>query len=314
MTTTQTRRTRLWPLGTDTGMTFKDFASIVSMVRGAGPWPSVATPADLLNATITTAGLSVQRGIPYGPAPRQAMDIWRPQGDATGLPLVVFFYGGAWQSGRRQDYPFVAATLARRGMVVAVPDYRLFPQVRYPVFIEDAARAVAAVRRAAQSWGGDPDRMFLAGHSAGAHIAAMLALDPRWLEAAGEDRADLAGMVGLAGAFDFLPIQDEDIRAVFSAAADLRETQPVSHADGEGPPMLLLHGAADATCYPRNTLALAARVRATGGAAEAWIYPGVGHIGIVLSFAPLLRFHAPAVDDVVAFVQRSGRAGGRARL
>jgi acetyl esterase/lipase len=260
--------------------------------------------ADALNATIATGGLSVHRRVPYGPAARQAMDVWRPAGAASGLPVVVFFYGGAWQNGRRQDYPFVAAPLARRGMVVAVPDYRLFPQVRYPAFIEDAARAVAAVRRRAASWGGDPDRIFLAGHSAGAWLAAMLALDPRWLEAAGEDRARLAGMAGLAGPYDFLPIQDEDIRAVFAAAPDLRETQPVAHVDGRNPPMLLLHGAADTTCYPRNTLALAARVRAAGGVAEARLYPGVGHIGIVLGLAPLLRFLSPVFGDFAGFVLR----------
>ena len=258
--------------------------------------------ADALNATIATDGLSVQRAVRYGPTSRQAMDIWRPRDDATGLPVVVFFYGGAWQRGRRQDYPFVAATLARRAVVV-VPDYRLFPQVRFPVFIEDAALAVATVRREAPSWGGDPDRVFLAGHSAGAYLAAMLALDPRWLAAAGEDRTRLAGMVGLAGPYDFLPIQDDDIRAVFASAADLRETQPVGHVDGANPPMLLLHGAADTTCYPRNSLALAARVRAAGGAAEARIYPGVGHIGIVLGFAPLLRFCSPAFADLSAFVR-----------
>ena len=262
------------------------------------------SPADALNATIATEGLAVHRAIPYGPAPRQAMDVWRPAGDASGLPVVVFFYGGAWQGGRRQDYPFVAASLARRGMVVVVPDYRLFPQVRYPVFIEDAALAVAAVRLQARSWGGDPDRVFVAGHSAGAYIAAMLALKPRWLAAAGQDRARLAGMVGLAGPYDFLPIQGEDISAIFSSAADLRDTQPVSHVDGRNPPLLLLHGARDATCYPRNSLALAARVRAAGGPAEARIYKGVGHIGLVLGFAPLLRFRSPVFDDVSAFVQK----------
>jgi acetyl esterase/lipase len=259
--------------------------------------------ADHLNATIATDGLSVQRAVRYGPA---AMDIWRPRTATAGLPVVVFFYGGAWQRGRRQDYPFVAATLARRGLVVAVPDYRLYPQVRFPTFIEDAAQAVAAARRHAPAWGGDPDRVFVAGHSAGAYLAAMLALDPRYLAASGEDRAHLAGMVGLAGPYDFLPIQDDDIRAVFASAADLRETQPVGHVDGRNPPMLLLHGAADTTCYPRNSLALAARVRASGGAAEARLYPRVGHIGIVLGFAPVLRFCSPALADLGGFVLGAG--------
>jgi acetyl esterase/lipase len=270
-------------------------------------------PVDALNAGIDTAGLSLHRGVPYGSAPRQLLDVWRPADDTAGLPVAVFFYGGAWQNGRRQDYPFVAATLARRGMVVAVPDYRLFPQVRFPVFLEDAALAVAAVRRSARAWGGDPGRVFLVGHSAGAWLAAMLALDPRWLETAGDDRANLAGMVGLAGAYDFLPIQDDDIRAVFSSAADLRATQPASCVDGRNPPMLLLHGAADRTAYPRNSLTLAARVRAAGGAATALLYPGVKHIGIVAGFAPVLRFLSPAPADVARFVL-GGRTQGEAGL
>ena len=137
---------------------------------------------------------------------------------------------------------------------------------------------------------------------------------PHFLAAAGEDRAHLAGMVGLAGPYDFLPIQDDDIRAVFAPAAEARDTQPVAHVDGHNPPLLLLHGGADRTCYPRNSLALAARVRAAGGVAEARIAPGVGHIGIVLGFAPLFRFRSSAIEEVVAFVRGGGRNPRRAGL
>ena len=267
------------------------------------------TPLDALNAAIASDDVIARRAQRYGPGPRQTMDVWRPADAADELPVLVFFYGGAWQGGRRQDYAFVAATLARRGMVVAVPDYRLFPQVRFPVFIEDAALAVAAVLRRARDWGGDPARVVLAGHSAGAYLAAMLALDPQWLDQAGVDRGRLAGMVGLAGPYDFLPIQDEDIRAVF-AAPDLRATQPVSHVDGRAPPLLLLHGAADRTCYPRNSLALVARVQAAGGRAQVRLYPRVGHIGILLGMAPLFRFLAPSATDLAGFVLARHGGGG----
>ncbi|WP_162530907.1 alpha/beta hydrolase [Rhodovastum atsumiense] len=258
---------------------------------------------EALNATIATTGLTVLRDLRYGPDPRHLFDVYRPAAAAGPLPVVVFLYGGAWQSGRRQDYAFVAAPLARRGMIVVVPDYRLFPQVRFPGFLEDAALAVAAVQRAAPGWGGDATRLFVAGHSAGAWLAAMLAVAPRWLAEAGGDRAALSGVVGLAGPYDFLPIQDEDIRAVFSSAPDLRLTQPVHHVDGRNPPLLLLHGAADRVCYPRNSLALATRVRAAGGRAEVRLYPGVGHIGIVLGFAPLFGFISPVASDLRRFVQ-----------
>ena len=259
-------------------------------------------PLDVLNATVDTKGLTVQRAVPYGTLPRQVMDVWRPVDQRGALPVVVFFYGGAWQTGRRGDYPFVAADLSRRGFVVVVPDYRLYPEAGFPVFVQDAAAAVAQVRKLAPGWGGDPARIVLMGHSAGAHIAALLALDPAWLAAAGDSRDRLAGLVGIAGPYDFLPITGADIRAVFASATDLRDTQPIRFADGGGPPMLLLHGEADRTVLPRNTLALAAATRAAGGTVELKTYPGVGHIGIVLGFSDLFRGRSPVLDDATAFM------------
>lgn len=263
--------------------------------------PKLPDRVDLLNATVPLRGLTVARGLPYGAHPRQAMDVYRPADGGAGRPVVVWFYGGAWQSGRRQDYRFVAATLARRGMVVAVPDYRLFPEVRFPAFLHDAAAAVAHVQQRAAEWGGDGGRVVLAGHSAGAYIAAMLALDRRWLGAA---RRGIAGAAGLAGPYDFLPIRGADIRAIFAPASDPRETQPAHFATADAPPLLLLHGTRDDTCWPRNSLALAARLRAAGARAEAVLYPGIGHIGIVLGFVPWLA-RCPVLRDVERFVSRS---------
>ncbi len=236
-------------------------------------------PVDLLNATIKTEDVTITRDIPYMPGPRGMMDVYRPTAAAGPLPVVVFFYGGAWRTGKRQDYLFAATELARRGMVVVVPDYRLYPEVPYPVFLQDAASAVATVQLSAASWGGDPRRVVVAGHSAGAWIAAMLALDPEWLAAAGDGsplvgRDNLAGMVGLAGPYDFLPITGADVQQVFAAAPDKRDTQPITYADGRNPPMLLLHGDDDDTVYPRNSLALANSVRAAGGTVQETTYPG----------------------------------------
>ena len=260
-------------------------------------------PVDVLNATISTAGLTVRHAIPYGPDPRQAMDIYRPAAITGPLPVVVFFYGGAWQRGARGDYRFVAAELARQGMVVAVPDYRLAPKAPYPDFLQDAARAVAQVRASAAAWGGDPHRIVLAGHSAGAHIAAMLALDPQWLRAAGMSRSDLAGWVGISGPYDFLPIVEDDIKLVFAPAnANLAATQPNTFADAPAPPTLLLQGEADTTVEPRNTTALGAKLRAAGAQVQVRISPGVGHIGAVLGFAPLFRGKSPVLADVTRFV------------
>ena len=266
------------------------------------PLLAACSPAALLNATVPTGGVEVVRDVAFGPGPRDRMDVYRPPGARGAAPLVVFLYGGSWRMGARGMYPFVALPLAQRGAVVAVPDYRLFPEVEFPDFLRDNARAVAWAMEHAAEWGADPARTVLVGHSAGAYNAAMLALDPRWLAEAGADRSSLAGAVGLAGPYDFLPITGR-AREVFAAAGAGPETQPVSYVDGRNPPMLLLAGADDATVRPRNTEALAARIRARGGPVEARVYPGVGHVGIVTAFAPLFNGRAPVLDDAWRFIE-----------
>ena len=253
------------------------------------------------------------RDIPYGPGPlaadpRRVLDVYPPNDRPGPLPVVVFFYGGSWEFGRRQDYLFVAAALARRGMIVVVPDYRVYPQVHFPGFLQDAAQAVAWTLGSAASWGGDPHRVFVVGHSAGAWLAAMLALDPQWLAADGIDRDRIAGTVGISGPYDFLPIVRPDIQRVFASAdSDLRVTQPIDFVDGRNRPMLLLHGLADTTVEPRNTTALDSRIMAAGGPVQMRLYPGIGHIGAITAFAPLFRTGpldngAPVLADVTAFV------------
>ena len=274
------------------------------------------SPAAILNATVPADGVVTTRGIPYADWPRQTLDIYKPAGAAGEAPLVVFLYGGSWRTGDKGMYPFVALPLAARGAVVVVPDYRLYPEVQFPTFLDDNARAVAWAAAHAAGLGADPRRLFIVGHSAGAYNAAMLALDPRRLAAAGLDRGALAGVVGLAGPYDFLPITGGDIKPVFASVNDGPLSQPVTYVDGRNPPLLLLAGSADTTVNPRNTLSLAAKVQAAGGSAEARILPGIGHIGIVTAFAPLFRSRAPVLDLVWDFIQRrsaGGRAGATAR-
>ena len=263
------------------------------------PLPSAT---DLVNASVSLAGLTVRRDIAYGPAARQRMDVYRLPGGGN-RPVALWFYGGAWQFGRRQDYRFVGAALARAGFVAAVADYRLVPEVAFPDFIADGARAAAHVLRHAADWGGDPAMVVAIGHSAGAYIAAMLALDAHW-----GVRAALAGAAGIAGPYDFLPIRDADIAEVFAAAADPRDTQPIRFVDGRNAPLLLLHGDLDRVCYPRNSIALATRIRAAGGAVTLRTYPLTGHIGIVLGFLPWLRWRSPVLADIARFAARTRQA------
>ncbi len=268
---------------------------------------AACSPAQILNSTISRSGLTVTHDVAYGALPRQKLDIYRPAGVGF-APVVVFLYGGGWNSGDKAMYPFVAATLARQGNVVVVPDYRLYPEVRFPAFLQDCAKAVAWTQVHLHEIGGDPQRVFLMGHSAGAYNAAMLALDPFYLQAAGTSREKIAGVIGLAGPYDFLPITGADVKPIFATVGDGPESQPITYVDGHAPPMMLLAGSADTTVLPRNTLSLAAAIRAKGGQVEARIFPGVKHIGLVIAIAPLFQGKAPVLPMVDAFI-RSHRLG-----
>ena len=283
--------------------------------RRAGRWPigllttllvSGCSPADVLNSTVWPQGLEITRSVAYGAGARRTLDVYRPK-NAAALPVVVFFYGGSWQGGNKQIYRFVAAALARRGYVAVIPDYRVYPEVRYPDFLEDGARAVRWAKDNAARFGGDPGRLFLMGHSAGAYIAAMLALDPRWLNTAGlaPDR-DIAGLIGVSGPYDFLPLRDGTLKVIFGGNDPA--TQPISHVAPGAPPALLLTGAKDGIVDPDNSARLAARLHAAGDSATVRVYSWVGHLSIIGAFAPPLRFLAPALRDVDAFMAKTANA------
>jgi len=258
------------------------------------------TPADLLNATVPDGGVAVTREVAYAPGPRHTLDIYRPPHPAG--PLIVFLFGGSWRDGDKSTYPFVALPLAQRGAVVVVPNYRLYPEVQFPAFLDDCAEAVAWAVGHAAELGADPRAVFVVGHSAGAYNALMLALDPSFLARAGVSRDRLAGVVGLAGPYDFLPITGADIKPVFAPVQDGPASQPISYVDGRNPPLLLLAGTDDTTVLPRNTISLTAKVRAAGGEVQEKLYPGIGHVGLVTAFAPIFSGRAPVLDDVWGFV------------
>jgi len=257
-------------------------------------------PVDVLNAITPTGGVTMTQDIAYGDADRQKLDIYQPD-DRAHHPVIMFIYGGAWNSGSKSMYPFVAATLARRGNIVVVPDYRLYPKVKYPVFLRDCAKAFAWTVAHAASLRGDGS-IFLMGHSAGAYNAAMLALDAPLLEAAGTSPSRIAGFIGLAGPYDFLPIVDPDVIAVFETR-DNPATQPVNYVTANAPPMFLAAGARDTTVRPQNTLSLAAHVNKVGSYALVKIYPGLSHIGLILAIAPAFQWTAPLVADIEAFIR-----------
>ncbi|MEO8809712.1 MAG: alpha/beta hydrolase [Rhodanobacter sp.] len=256
-----------------------------------------------LNATASRNDVVVQRDVVYDPAHQLALDVYRPDA-ASNAPVVVFFYGGSWKSGKRQWYRWAGEALARRGLVVVIPDYRLWPKVRLDGFMQDAAHAVAWTHAHASEYGGNPSELFLMGHSAGAHIGALLATDGHWLAADGMHPRQLAGFIGLAGPYDFLPLKDPDFIDMFGSTheAQLR-SQPVHFVDGDEPPMLLLQGAGDKVVQPRNATSLAAAMKREGESVQVKMYPDIGHSAILLAMSRPFRGKAPVLDDTLAFIR-----------
>lgn len=248
------------------------------------------------------------RGAAYGADPRQRLDVWGPK-RASGalLPVVIFFYGGAWNSGERGGYGFAGRAFAAHDFIAVIPDYRLAPQVRFPSFVEDGAAAVRWVRDHAAAYGGDPARITLAGHSAGSHIAALLALDHHYLRDAGVDPRTIRAAALLSGPYDFLPFTDARAVAAMGQWPRLDETQPIHFAAPGAPPMLLISGGSDITVRARNSQRLAAALSAAGDPVELKIYPGKDHLDTIKSLSPLFRGSTPALADMVAFLKTHSR-------
>ncbi|WP_162261811.1 alpha/beta hydrolase [Bosea sp. Root381] len=243
------------------------------------------------------------RNVAYGRHPRQRMDIYVPPGGGRDRPVAFFIYGGSWANGAKETYGFVGEALATRGFVTVIADYRLVPEVQFPVFIEDGALALRFVRDNISRFGGAPRQLNLIGHSAGAYNAMMLTLDRRYLAAIGLRSNDIRSAVGLSGPYDFLPFDIGVARAAFGNARDPAQTQPINFARNDAPPIFLATGSADTTVLPRNSERLAEALKRAGAKSVSLkIYPGLGHAGTVASISSLLRWRAPILNDVVAFL------------
>ena len=236
-----------------------------------------------------------------------ALDAYAPAG-ASDAPVVVFFYGGSWSEGKRHWYRYVGDALANHGVVVFIPDYRKYPDVRFPAFMHDAANAVRWARDHAAEFGGDPARVFVMGHSAGGQIAALLACDKRYLAAVGMRRRELAGMIGVAGAYAFLPFVEDEPEIFGDDAKGRYDSQPINFVDGHEPPMLLLQGNEDDEVPPSNAEAMEERARAMDGTATLKLYPDVGHSSILLALARGHEARIPTLHDTLAFIARQASA------
>jgi len=244
------------------------------------------------------------RAIAYGPLSRQKLDVYGPPVAEGPAPVAVFFYGGGWNSGRRQDYGWAARALAAKGFLTLAPDYRIHPEVVYPDFLKDGAAAVRWAVDHAQAHGGDPDRIVLAGHSAGAYIAMMLGLEPRWLVEVGVDPAHIRAIAGLSGPYEFEPpYQNPTIIRTFGGAADPRAAQPWPHVTPASPPAFLGHGDRDELVGRRNMRTLAAAYRRHGAVVEDRVYAGLDHAGTVLALSRPFRRRAPVLEEMCGFLR-----------
>ena len=268
---------------------------------------AACAPLRTLNVLASASGgYTVAPDIAYGSLTAQKLDVYTPTSVAPpgGWPLVVFFYGGSWNSGARADYKFVGSALAARGVLVLVADYRLYPEVRYPEFLNDSAQALAWGLTEAARLGANPKRVFVMGHSAGGYNAAMLALDPRWLAATGHAPTELAGWIGLAGPYDFFPTDNLEARPVFFHPNYPERAQPIEFPSANAPRSFLAAPVKDALVSPtRSTQSLAAKLDAAGVPVTLKMYEHASHTTLIGAFSPPLRWVAPVLDDVTAFIE-----------
>jgi acetyl esterase/lipase len=268
---------------------------------------TACSPLKTINALTPSDTFTKTADIAYGSDPLQKLDVYTPLNLHEKAPVVVFFYGGNWNSGSRQEYAFVGEALASRGIVAVIADYRLYPQVRYPAFVEDGAKAVAWSHDKVQNYGGDPSRLYVMGHSAGAYNAAMVALDERWLGAYGLTPEILRGWIGLAGPYDFIPIENKGVRPVFFFPNTPPDSQPINHVHAGLPPALLIAPVNDDLVDPvRNTGGLTKKLRAAGVHVDEIYYDRTSHATLVGSISRPLRFLAPVLDDIERFVKSDG--------
>ena len=280
----------------------------VTLAASCAAWVllSGCSGAGALNTVSGRTGYALQPDVAYGDLPRQKLDIYTPNtaAPAGGWPLVVFLYGGTWNSGERADYRFVGGALAAQGVLTLVADYRLYPEVRYPDFVTDSAKALAYGLDQAKRLGANPQRVFVMGHSAGGYNAAMLALDTRWLQAEGHRRQELAGWIGLAGPYDLFPTENPDVQPVFFHPNYPPLSQPIAFAPSDAPPTFLGAATDDPLVSPeRSTLQMAGKLRAAGVPVTLRMYPRASHVTLIGAFGWPLRWAGPVLADVRTFIE-----------
>jgi len=267
---------------------------------------TACSPIKVLNSLIPSQGYTIKADIAYGALPRQKMDIYLPKMPITAnnpIPVIVFFYGGSWDSGEKEDYLFAAEAFTSKGYMVVIPNYRVYPDVKFPELMQDPASAAKWVKTHIAEYGGDANQIMMVGHSAGAHLLVMLALNPDYLAQVSLSPNAFSAYVGLAGPYDFLPLKSTRLKEIFGPDKTQWTSQPIHHVRGDNPPLLLAVGLKDGTVWPRNTFNLAQAIRAQHGQVEVVEFPHYGHIDMVAKLAKPLRGNSELLNAIVQFLE-----------
>ena len=269
---------------------------------------SACSPVKVLNSLVPENGYELVSAIEYGDSARQKLDIYLPKAadkSATLKKVIIFYYGGNWDSGERADYKFAAEALVSQGYIVVIPDYRVYPEVLFPEFMADPVSAAKWVKSNIKKYNGDANKVFLAGHSAGAHIAVMMAINAEYLAVASLKPNDFAGVIGLAGPYDFLPLKSDRLKIIFGAESEQWKSQPINFVDGNNPPLFLAVGMKDGTVWPRNSYNLAEKIKKNNGLVQLVTFENYGHIDMVAKLAKPLRGDGELLKAVADFIRKT---------
>ena len=266
---------------------------------------SACSPIKVLNSLVPENGYELVSGVEYGTNARQKLDIYLPKAAEKSTALkkvIIFYYGGNWDSGERADYKFAAEALVSHGYIVVIPDFRVYPEVLFPGFMADPVSAAKWVKTNIKKYNGDANKVFLAGHSSGAHMAVMMAINPEYLAEASLKPNDFAGVIGLAGPYDFLPLKSDRLKTIFGSEAEQWKSQPINFVNGKNPPLFLAVGMKDDTVWPRNTINLAKKIKEKNGLVEVHEFASYGHVDMVAKLAKPLRGNGELLKSVITFI------------
>lgn len=263
-----------------------------------------STGLSIINSAIKlTRPYELTQDIKFGSQPWQNLDVYSAVDQGRSAPVIILVYGGGWSWGDKSLYHFAADAFTRKGYTVVIPNYIKYPEGKFPQFIEDIATSVAWVESNISEYNGDPDKLFLVGHSAGAHTVALLASDRQYLLNAGANSNNIKGLAGIAGPYNFTPKEPDYIETFGPENYDVMKV--MNHIDGNEPAMLLIHAKGDTAVGQFNQTTLAQTISSKGGIVETVLYGNdITHISILLKLHPWFADEVDVANDIHMFFSK----------